>query len=61
MAKRIVRDYRSMTIEELGAAVREAKSREKAARYAKGRRGWKQAWQEAEQELLRRSAEPGAG
>ena len=47
-----------MDIEELRVTVGEAKSREASARYSKGRRMWKRAWQEAEQELVRRGIEP---
>jgi hypothetical protein len=54
MAKRIVRDYRSMTEPELRATAREAHRREEAARYAKGRRAWKAVWSAAEEELANR-------
>jgi hypothetical protein len=54
MPKKIVRDYRSMTIDELRATAREARERERSARYAKGRRGWKSFGQAAEAELARR-------
>jgi hypothetical protein len=36
MPKRIARDYRSMTDQELRATAREARRREETARYAKG-------------------------
>jgi hypothetical protein len=54
MAKKIVRDYGSMSLDELRATAREAHRREQSARYAKGRRGWKSVWQAAEAELARR-------
>jgi len=54
MPKRIVRDYRSMTEQELRDTAREARRREKAARYAKGRRSWKSVWTAAEGELANR-------
>jgi hypothetical protein len=54
MAKRIVRDYRSMTEHELRATAREAHRREKTARYAKGRRSWQAVWRAAEEELASR-------
>jgi hypothetical protein len=56
MPKRIVRDYRSMSREELRATAREAHRREETAPYAKGRRDWKQVWQAAEEELARRAS-----
>jgi len=52
--KRLVRDYRSMTAQELRATARDAHRREETARYAKGRRSWKSVWQAAEEELQRR-------
>jgi hypothetical protein len=54
MPKKIVRDYRSMSLDELRSTAREAHRREKSARYAKGRRGWKSVWQAAEAELALR-------
>jgi len=56
MPKRTVRDYRSMTDQELRATAREARRREETARYAKGRRSWKAVWTAAEEELANRSA-----
>jgi hypothetical protein len=52
--KKIVHDYRSMTISELRDLARKAHRQEETARYAKGRRTWKSAWQAAEDELRRR-------
>jgi hypothetical protein len=57
LMRKLVRDYRSMTTEELRAAAREAHRREETARYAKGRRAWKSVWQAAEDELRRRDVE----
>lgn len=54
MPKRIARDYRSMTDQELRATAREARRREETARYAKGRRSWKAVWSAAEEELANR-------
>jgi hypothetical protein len=54
MPKKIVRDYRSMSLEELQATARDAHRREETARYAKGRRSWKSVWQAAEMELASR-------
>jgi hypothetical protein len=54
MPKRIVRNYRSMSVAELRATAREARRREESAPYAKGRRSWKRVWQAAEAELARR-------
>jgi hypothetical protein len=54
MSKRIARDYRSMTEQELRDTAREARRREKAGRYAKGRRSWKSVWAAAEEELANR-------
>jgi hypothetical protein len=55
--KRLVRDYRSMTLQELRATARDAHRREENARYAKGRRSWKSVWHAAEEELRRREIE----
>jgi hypothetical protein len=52
MRKRI-HDYHAMTTEDLRDLAREAHRREVSARYAKGRRSWKSAWQEAEDERRR--------
>jgi hypothetical protein len=54
MPKRTVRDYRSMTDQELRATAREARRREETARYAKGRRSWRAVWSAAEEELANR-------
>lgn len=54
MSKRIVRDYGTMTQQELTAVAREAHRREQTARYAKGRRSWKAVWRAAEAELANR-------
>lgn len=54
MPGRIVRDYRSMTDQELRATAHEARRREETARYAKGRRSWKAVWSAAEEELASR-------
>jgi hypothetical protein len=56
MPRRNVRDYRSMTEEELRATAREAHRREETAKYAKGRRSWKAVWSAAEEELANRRA-----
>jgi len=56
MPKRTVRDYRSMTDQELRATAREARRREETARYAKGRRSWRAVWTAAEEELANRRA-----
>jgi hypothetical protein len=56
MSKRIVRDYRSMSGDELRATARDAHRREETAPYAKGRRSWKRVWQAAEEELARRAS-----
>ena len=56
MPKRIVRDYRSMTEQELSATAREAHRREETARHAKARRSWKSVWSAAEEELANRRA-----
>jgi hypothetical protein len=52
-----LRDYRSMTEEELQATARQAHKQEETAPYAKGRRSWKSVWQAAEEELRRRNIE----
>ena len=52
--RKLVRDYRAMSIEQLRATAKEAHRRERIARFAKGRRGWKSVWQAAEEELQRR-------
>jgi len=52
--KNLVRDYGSLTEEELRATGRHAHRQEENARYAKGRRSWKLVWQAAEEELRRR-------
>jgi hypothetical protein len=56
MPKHVVRDYRSLTVEELRSTVREARRREVTAPYAKGRGSWKSFWQAAETELARRGS-----
>ena len=56
MPKRTVRDYRSMTIQELRATARDAHRREDSAPYAKGRRAWKSVWVAAEHEIARRES-----
>jgi hypothetical protein len=43
-----------MAVDELRATAREGHREEVAARYNKGRRSWKRAWQQAEAELERR-------
>ena len=55
MAKRRVWDLRSMTEEQLRAAIIEAEGRERSARYNKGRRSWKRLHESARAELERRS------
>jgi hypothetical protein len=57
MPKRRVHDYRSMSEAQLRALAREARAQERAARYAKGRRSWKAAAEQAEDELRRRGIE----
>lgn len=57
MAKRRVHDYRSMSEAQLRALAREARGQERDARYAKGRRSWKAAADQAESELQRRGIE----
>jgi hypothetical protein len=52
--KRLVHNYRSMTIEQLRQLARGAHLREETARYAKGRRASKSVWKSAEDELRRR-------
>jgi len=59
MPKGVVRDYRSMTEQELRATAREAHRREETARFAKGRRSWKAVWSAAEEELANRAASAG--
>jgi hypothetical protein len=46
-----------MSEEALRAVVREARGRERDAPYAKGRRSWKAAAEQAEEELRRRGFE----
>jgi hypothetical protein len=52
--RKLVRDFKAMTVEQLRATAKEAHQQERTAPYAKGRRGWKTVWQDAEEELLRR-------
>ena len=59
MPKKTVRDYRSMTKDELRATAREAHQREETTRYAKGRRAWKAVWSAAEEELENRRTSTG--
>jgi hypothetical protein len=54
--RKLVRDYKAMTVEQLRATAMEAHQRERTAPYAKGRRGWKSVWLAAEEELQRREA-----
>lgn len=54
MPKHVVRDYRSMSVEELRETARRAHNEEQSVRYSKGRRSWKAVWQAAETELARR-------
>lgn len=51
--KHVVRDYRSRTVVQLRETVRVARQ-EATARYAKGRRSWKEVWLAAEAELAPR-------
>ena len=55
--KHLVRDYGSMSVEELRETARMARRQEQTAPYAKGRRSWKAVWQAAEAELARRGAD----
>jgi hypothetical protein len=52
--RKLVRDYKAMTAQQLRATAKEAHRRERTAPFAKGRRGWKSVWQAAEEELSRR-------
>jgi hypothetical protein len=54
--RKLVRDYKEMTVNQLRATAKEAHQRERTAPFAKGRRGWKSVWQAAEEELQRREA-----
>jgi hypothetical protein len=59
MPKKTVRDYRSMTKDELRTTARKAHQREETARHAKGRRAWKAVWSAAEEELENRRTSTG--